>query len=86
MPLTKKQLHQLRKDIVLNSLFIKDYDNSLGIDAKKIYYFFDGFVDNIFTIAKENNEKTDFDAVLKKYDNIDTLYNYYMGLDFDPFL
>lgn len=86
MPLTKKQLHQLRKDIILNSLIIKDYDNSLGIDAKKVYYFFDGFVDNIFTIAKENNEKTDFDAVLKKYDNIDTLYNYYMGLDFDPFL
>lgn len=36
--LTREQLAQLRKEIVLNSLFLNDYNNSLGIDKEIAYH------------------------------------------------
>ena len=39
--MTYKQFKQLRNEIVLNSLFLKDYSNSFYIKNKTVCAFFD---------------------------------------------
>lgn len=79
--LTRLQLRQLRNEITINSLFLKDYSNTLDIDPKKVYNFFDSFLDYIF---EERSNGLDFYDVLDKYDNISTLYDYYLSFTDDP--
>ena len=77
--MTKKELKQLRKEIVLNSLFIKDYSNSFGIDPEKVCIFFDGYLEDL---SNKYNTR-DLDIVLK-HDNINNLWSYYNCFCFDP--
>lgn len=85
--LTKKQLKQLRKEITLNSLYLKDYNNNLFIKEKTACNFFDGYIEYLYEIAHENNFKSnDVIDVLNEYDNIENLFNYYIGFDDDPLL
>lgn len=85
--LTKNQLKQLRKEIVLNSLFLNDYNNSLFIKEKTACAFFDSYIEYLYEIAHENNFKSnDITDVLNKYDNIENLYNYYLCYENDPLL
>ena len=85
--LTKNQLKQLRKEIVLNSLFLKDYNNSLYIDKKTCYLFFDGYIENLYDMAKNENYKNkDITDIINKYDNIENLYNYYLCFENDPLI
>lgn len=87
--LSKKQFKQLRGEIVLNSLFMKDYKNSLGIDPQNVIVFFDSYLD-----YKTNEYEEDHvDATLEEKDNyfyellekndIDDMFNYYSYLEFD---
>lgn len=85
--LTKNQLKQLRKEIVLNSLFLNDYNNSLFIKNKTVCAFMDSYIEYLYEIAHENNFKSDnIIDVLNEYDNIENLYNYYLCYDDDPLL
>lgn len=82
--LTKRQLKQLRNEIVLNSLFYKDYSNSLYIKEKTACDFFDGYVEYLLEIAQENNIKTDSILdIIYLYDNINNLWNYYNLIEGD---
>ena len=45
MPITQAQLWKLRLEIVLNSLYYSDYENSLGLDRRVVAAFFDGFLE-----------------------------------------
>lgn len=47
MVFTRESLWALRKEIVLNSLFIADYRNSLHIDPHMLCNFFDGFLEEV---------------------------------------
>lgn len=76
--LTKKQLKQLRKEIVLNSLFISDYNNSLYIDNNAVCAFMDAYLENLCDIASCDGYEGDVIDIIHKYDNIDNLYNYYL--------
>lgn len=67
--LSKEQLSQLRKEITLNSLFIKDYTNTLGIDPQETYYFFEGYSELLDNLMKE---------ALKDYDTEDNLYCWWL--------
>lgn len=78
--LSNRQLHELRKQITLNSLYIYDYENNLCIEAKTVCNFFDGYVDYLNELAKENNEELDFD----KYDTKDNLETWYDLCEGDP--
>ena len=78
--LTKNQLHSLRKQIILNSIYVTDYANNLGIENKTACDFFDGYVEYLSELAKENNEELDFD----KYDTEENLENWYNCFDTDP--
>ena len=74
--LTKNQLKQLRKEIVLNSLYLKDYSNSLYIKEKTACAFFDSYIEYLYEIATEDQFKSkDILDVIDRYDNIDNLYN-----------
>jgi len=78
--LTKDELLTLRKDIVLNSIFIHDYENSFGFDSHKVSVFFDSFVEYICELAEENGVK-DFERILKEYDTIDNLWSWFNCYD-----
>lgn len=78
--MTKEELWNLRLEIVLGSLFLKDYSNSFGIPVSTCCDFFDGFIDDCFDRESDN---ISFQQVCDKYDNPDSLWEYYcfMGVD-----
>ena len=76
--LKKEQLWELRQQIVLNSLFTDDYKNSFGFAPKSVQGFFDGYVEYLEELAKEDGNKTDdVFALFAQYDNADNLDDYY---------
>ena len=86
MVFTKETLWALRREIRLNSLFIADYRNSWHIDPHVVCDFFDGFLEDVE--ARMEEEIPGFDDAhffdhLPKYDNPDTLWDYYSGIEFD---
>ena len=85
MTLTKDELWELRQEIVLNSLFTKDYSNSFEVPDYVCHTFFDGYVMELYLLSDDDNFQSDdlFD-VIEKYDNKDNLYNYYSQLEGYP--
>lgn len=78
-PITEKQLIELRKQIILGSLFIKDYKNTFGIDENIVCSFFDGYLDFLDEVIHEQEENQDisfWDAV-KEYDNSENLTEWF---------
>ncbi len=73
--LTKEQLWELRKEITLNSLFIRDYENSFDIDPQECCTFFDGYVESLYMYSNDKN--ADFFEIADKYDNIENLYGFW---------
>ena len=84
--LTKNQLKTLRNDVVLNSLFLKDYSNNLYIKNDNVCAFFDGYMEYLNELAKNDAFSGDVIDIITKYDNINNLYNYYLMFDSDPLL
>lgn len=74
--LNQKQLMQLRKEIVLNSLFIKDYVNSFNINPKECCTFFEGYVEYLEELAEADGGVTSVDT-FKRYDNDTNLYDWW---------
>ena len=74
----KRDLQILRNEIVLNSLFILDYENSFGLDPCEVNAFFDGYLDYLEDLMLEDNcsDENYFDN-LEKYDTLENLWNYY---------
>lgn len=59
-----KDIKQLRKEITLNSLFLRDYENSLGYDVDSVYYFFDGYAEYLHELLmNEGKTWNDLDDV-----------------------
>lgn len=80
--LGKIQLWRLRQDIVLNSLYLNDYQNRYNIEPKEVCAFMDGYVEELCYIAEENGTKTDSILdIIELYDNKDNLYNYATSID-----
>ena len=81
--LTKENLWKLRKEIVLNSSYLSDYENSFGIDKEDLFYFFEGYLEDLEYLMEENIENY-FDEMffdyLGEYDTEDNLYNYYLDI------
>ena len=76
--LNTSQILDLRKEIVLNSLFLKDYENSFGIDAEECFTFFDGYCDYLFEIASEEGLRVNnFFEVIETYDNKENLLRWF---------
>lgn len=83
--LGKIQLKRLRSDVVLNSLFVADYNNRYNLDTHEVCNFFDGFMDFIDTLCREAWEGTDqsmsYDEYWTKniwhFDTPENLWDYY---------
>ena len=52
--LTKNQLKTLRNDVVLNSLFLKDYSNNLYIKNDNVCAFFDSYMEYLNELAQND--------------------------------
>lgn len=80
--MTKRDLQVLRNEIILNSLFISDYENSFGLDPWEVNAFFDGYLDYLEDLMLENDctDENYFDN-LEKYDTLENLWNYYNELE-----
>ena len=80
--LSKKDLQVLRNEILLNSLFISNYENSFGLDPWEVNEFFDGYLDYLEDLMLENDcsDENYFDN-LEKYDTLENLWNYYNELE-----
>lgn len=69
--LNDKQIVALREDVVLNSLFTRDYTNRFGISPNDVQDFFDGYLEYLFEIAEEDG--CPIDEVINRYDNAENL-------------
>ena len=80
--LSKEELWALRSEIVLNSLFVHDYQNSFGISPKSACDFFDGYADFITDLAEEDGlADMPFDKIAERYDNPDNLLAWHQCFD-----
>lgn len=73
--LTDEELIELRKEIVLNSIFIYDFENHFGIDPYEVHDFFEGYADYLFERASEEGFDDIENAfnVIEAYDDDDNL-------------
>ena len=84
--LTREELRDLRNEIVLNSLYTSDYENTHHILPRDVQDFFDGYVEYLYELAEENGEKPDIQDLCIKYDNPDNLENWYYCFEDNPLL
>lgn len=75
-------LWKLRMEVVVNSLFIHDYENSFGLNSHDVCDFFDGYVSFINELAKEDGYgDLSIRELCNIYDNKDILLNWYNCFD-----
>jgi len=81
--LNKIQLNRLRDDIVLNSLFIADYNNRYGIDPNDVCNFFDGYMSYLGELEKEKygKELDNIEDFFNEFDNIENLWDWYCCIE-----
>lgn len=79
--LSKTQLKRLRSDIILCSLYLKDYKNRYNLNPDQVCNFFDAYADYLLELMKTDNVTNDYDSMffdlLPAYDNINNLYDFY---------
>lgn len=75
--LTPMDVLSLRRQIVLGSIYLIEYENDLGVDPKEASDFFDGYIDYLDELCKEAQDAdlhwTDFD---NRY-NLQAWFNIY---------
>ncbi len=87
--LSFRQFKKLRGEIVLNSLYLSDYENSLGIDPQYVYDFFEGYLEYEMTIFCEEHPKATarqkdnhFEKIIDKND-LRAMYDHYLQIEGD---
>jgi len=79
--LTLEEVLELRQQIVLNSLFVSDYRNNMGVDPRAACDFFDGFMCYIEEIAAEEGfvveTMSDYDEFFRRYDTAENLEEWF---------
>lgn len=84
--LTNEVILDLRKQIVLNSIYLRDYENDYNFDPKEVITFFDGYLDYIGEIMEEDGiSDEEFWERLPDYDNEKYLLGWYDCFDKNPF-
>lgn len=78
---TIDELWDLRNQVVVNSVFLYDYDNNNHIDEKSLSDFFSGYYDYMWEIANEILSNPTHEDVVNDYDNKETLYDWFNCYD-----
>lgn len=73
--LSEQEICQLRKEIVLGSMYYKDYENNQGLNCYEVCNFFDGYVEYLWEIASENGMDNIDDV--SSLDNTENLIDYF---------
>lgn len=84
-PWTQEELWNLRQQIPLCSLFVKDYINTFHVDPECVCNFFDGYADYLETKMKEREDSykdEPFHELFLKYDTPEALYDYWSNLEY----
>lgn len=81
--LTQRKLWNLRKQVVVNSIYICDYQNNKGFSADSMCSFFEGYYDFLWELAEEDNNGKELthDKVMGNYDNSENLWRWYCCFD-----
>lgn len=80
-------LWTLRKQIILNSLFISDYRNTFGIDPHVVCDFFDSYLsylDEEMRLTIPGYDDSHFFDHLLDFDTEENLWNWYCCYEDDP--
>lgn len=82
--LTKGQLWELRQEIELNSVYLRDYSNSFDIEEKECFTFFNGYIEYLLELENtDNGLNQDLSEILELYDNAENLYNWFACIVWD---
>lgn len=74
----ESDLWKLRMEIPLGSLYVRDYENSFGFTAESVCNFFDGFLDFIEEIAREERgNDVEWQDIIDEYDTEDRLIEWW---------
>lgn len=73
--LSKRKIPKLRKEIVLNSMFLHDYENSFGLDPKEVMAYFDGYMEFLYDNTEFPEGMSDLDKLNKAFKESDTKEN-----------
>lgn len=74
----ESDLWKLRMEIPLGSLYVRDYENSFGFTAESVCNFFDGFLDFIEEIAREERGNgVEWQDIIDEYDTEDRLIEWW---------
>lgn len=65
--LTEEEVEKLRKQIVMGSLYVADYENTFGVNPNEVCSYADGYLE-----TKENPEE---------YGEYDTFYDYIQSVE-----
>lgn len=79
-----RQLWKLRQEVIVNSIFISDYNNSFGIDPDEVCDFFASWLDDIEDQLKEEIKgycSDNFFNYFPKYDNYKCLKKYALSFE-----
>lgn len=82
--LTFEQVKQLRREIVLNSLFTSDFKNSFDIDPHEVQDYFDGYSEYLGELIKEKHPNVNDDdwwKELERLDNNETLEQWFGAME-----
>lgn len=77
-----KELWALRQKVVVNSVYLADYENQYGINVVSLSNFFDGYYDYMWELATEKYGKNVEDKVVhSEFDTEENLYSWYNCYD-----
>ena len=85
--MTSEMLWSLRKEIILNSMFVADYRNTLGIDPHVVCNFFDSYLsylDEEMKLTISGYDDAHFFDHLPDFDTEENLWNWYCCYEDDP--
>ena len=83
--ITKNKLWKLRKEIILDSVYISDYRNSFGFDENLVASFFEGYSSFLWEKVTEEHGHNSDERMIEEYDNKDNLWSWYLCYDENPF-
>ena len=76
--ITKTSLWELRHEILLNSLYTSDFENTFGYTANSVQDFFDGYMSYLEELMDGDGvDDSDLFDVLSTYDNEENLWEYW---------
>lgn len=80
--LSLAKIKKLRKEIVLNSLFISDYQNSLGLEPNQVLCYFDAYFEFLLNNVEKGLSDTERITAALEMDTWQNLKYFHQNYDF----